>query len=64
MSTQPKKYPQRTSINDIVDDQLRRSRSTLRRGNAKMIATVILVLVLLFGYPVAMLVMWLSQAVR
>jgi len=61
MRTTPRHYP---PIPVIVDDQLRRSRSILRRSNAKMVATVIAVLILMFGYPVAMLIMWLSQAVR
>lgn len=64
MRTTPKPYPPNAPIPVIVDDQLRRSRSILRHGNAKMVATVIALLILMFGYPVAMLIMWLSQAVR
>lgn len=59
----PKHYPSGTSISAIVSDQQRRSNAVLMRGKIKMAVTIIIALVLLFGYPVAALVMWLMHVI-
>jgi hypothetical protein len=64
MSTKPKVYPPNTSINTIVSDQLRRSRSALRWSKVKRLLAVTIVFILLFSYPVTVFIMWLSRAVR